>query len=106
VLRIKGQEAQALRLCQEAAQSLEARGIESRSLTELHTTLAEAAEATGNHDVARSAVERALSLLSSRVQGIQEPALRDTYLREVPANVRLLKLATQGNFDIAALTLL
>ena len=104
LMREQGQNPDALRLCEEALQEMEALGIEPAGLLDLYVALAQAREHASQHEAARMAVQRALPILRRRVADIPDPAWRATYLYKVAENARLLELAAQWGFEITDLS--
>jgi tetratricopeptide (TPR) repeat protein len=103
VLAARGKAADALRVCEEMVQRIDALGLESYGLIDLFVALAEARQVAGAGDGVREVVERALALLRKRAADIPDAEMRATYLREVPENVKLLELAGHLKLDVGAL---
>lgn len=82
-----------------------AMGIEPNGLLALYVELSEARARAGQHEPARDAIAHALSILKRRMDDIPDADMRATYLREVPANVRLIELARKSGIDTSALDL-
>ncbi|HZF47557.1 MAG TPA: protein kinase [Polyangiaceae bacterium] len=103
ILRRLGRDAEALHVCEDAVQEQTALGIEPYALLALYVELSEARARAGQPESARDAIAHALPILKKRIDDIPDPDMRATYLREVPANVRLLELARKWGIDTSAL---
>jgi hypothetical protein len=103
ILRQLGRDAEWLHVCEDAVREQTAAGIEPNAIIALYVELSEARARTGQPEPARDAIAHALPILKKRIDDIPDPDMRATYLREVPANVRLLELARKWEIDTSAL---
>ena len=103
ILRRLERDAEALHVCEDAVREQAAAGIEPNALLALYVELSEARARTGQPEPARDAIAHALPILKRRMDDIPDADMRATYLREVPANVRLLGLARKWEIDTSAL---
>jgi serine/threonine protein kinase len=104
ILTMMGRSADALRICEEMVQRIEALGMLSYGLVDLYVALAEARKRSGDEEGARSMLGRAVAELRRRVEDIPDADAIAIYLREVPENARLLELAGEWHVDTARLT--
>lgn len=101
ILLMQDRPAEAMRVCQQSLQQQQELGLAPYGILDLYVALADTQLCLRQEEGARRVVERALGELRRRVADIPEgpgapyPEMRATYLREVPANARLLELAAQ-----------
>jgi tetratricopeptide (TPR) repeat protein len=105
ILTTQEKGAAALKNCEEAAQELDALGLESQGMLALLVALAEAQQRNGLNSEARGAIVRALVVLRERVADIPDASMRKIYSRQVPEIARLLHLAREWGIDGAGLHL-
>jgi serine/threonine protein kinase len=105
ILRQQGKLAESQKVCAEAVQQFAALGLEPLGILELHVELAEVTEHLGDHAGSRQAALQALLILRRRFDDIPESDLRAPFLREVPENAQLLKLASAWGLDTSAFSL-
>jgi hypothetical protein len=103
ILRQQGKTAESLKVCGDMLQQLDALGIEPYGILALYVELAETRERSEQRELARDALVQALPILRRRVEDIPDSAMRTSYLRQVPVNVRMLELCRQWGLDTLVL---
>jgi tetratricopeptide (TPR) repeat protein len=93
ILAAQNRTAESLHVCEEGFAQNESLGFEGSGLLDLYAALADAYIRCGQPASARPIIERAVSILRLRADDIPDPAMRATYLHEVPENAHLLELA-------------
>jgi hypothetical protein len=93
VLLEQGHAEEALAVAEAGVRELERLGLEGHGEIDLRLSLAEALHAVGRIEEARVALAGILPRLKKRLDDIPEPAARERYLTNVPANARVIALA-------------
>jgi hypothetical protein len=93
ILLAQGRAGEALAVADAAVRQIERLDIEGSGEIDLRLSLVEARDATGQVEEARAALADILPRLKKRLDDIPEPAARERYLTNVPANVRVVALA-------------
>jgi hypothetical protein len=93
ILLEQGRADEALAVAEAGVRELERLGLESCGEIDLRLSLAETLHAVGRTKDARAALAGILPRLQKRLDDIPEPAARERYLTNVPANARVVALA-------------
>jgi hypothetical protein len=93
ILLEQGRAEEALAVAEAGVRELERLGLEGSGEIALRLSLAEALHATGKTDAAYATLADILPRLKKRLDDIPEPAARERYLTNVPANARVVALA-------------
>jgi tetratricopeptide (TPR) repeat protein len=93
ILLEQGRAQEAIPVAEAALTELERLALAGSGEVDLRLSLAEALHAAGRVEAARAALSDAIPRLKKRVSDIPEPAARERYLTNVPANARLVALA-------------
>jgi hypothetical protein len=93
ILLERGRAEEALAVADGGVRELERLGLEGNGEIDLRLSLAEARHAAGRVETARAALSDTIPRLKKRVRDIPEPAARERYLGNVPANARVVALA-------------
>jgi hypothetical protein len=101
ILLKKGRPEEALAVAEAGVRELEALGLQGNGEIDLRLSMAEALRAVGRVNAAHAALANILPRLKKRLDDIPEPAARERYLTNVPANARVLSLAKEWLGDEA-----
>jgi len=95
VLLARGKLDEALRVAEQAAESLELAGQVEDGAQLIRLVLAECLAASGKAGAAHDAIRRARTALLDSARPIQDAALRQSFLESVPENAKTLALAAE-----------
>src|SRR5262249_6299392 len=93
ILLEEGRAVESLTVAEAGVVELERLGIEGSGEIDLRLSWAEALHAVGRAEAAHAALADTLPRLKKRLDDIPEPAARERYLTNVPANARVVALA-------------
>jgi hypothetical protein len=102
ILCEQGRTGEALDVAETCVREIERLSIEGSGEIDLRLTWAEALHAAGRAEDARATLSATLPRLAKRLDDIPEPAARERYLTNVPANARVVVLAGAWLGDEAA----
>jgi hypothetical protein len=93
ILLEQGRAEEALSVAEACVRELERLGLQGNGEIDLRLSRVEALSAAGETDAAHAALAEILPRLKKRLDDIPEPAARERYLTNVPANARVVALA-------------